>query len=217
VEYVCRPLELPPVVGATTGMWLGAAVAFLLTPLLRWMPVPGAWRADRARSAEAGGADPIAGNLWVVRRALADFSEAQFFGNEWASAAMILGAVVALAVSPSTLVYGTGLFVSVLTAQALTALTGVVVWRSRWRQLGFYPTFVPVVSVAPAAVLMFGGTAASIVLGSLSGALIAPPLGAAIAHRLPPSFHPFVGYVASMSISTAAIVSALDLLPGISS
>ena len=92
------------------------------------------------------------------RRALADFSEAQFFGNEWASAAMILGAVVAHLVSPAALVYGTGLFLAVLAAQAVTALTGVLIWRRRWRALGFYPTFVPVVSVAPATVLAYGGT-----------------------------------------------------------
>lgn len=217
VEYVCQPLGLPSVVGATTGMWVGASVAFLLSPLLPWMPVAGAWRTAGSRPVEVGGTDPATGRLWVVRRALADFSEAQFFGNEWASAAMILGALVAVTVSPSTLVYGTGLFASVLVAQALTALTGVIVWRGKWRSLGFYPTFVPVVSVAPASVLVFGGTAVSVVLGALAGALLAPPLGAAIAHRLPRSFHPFVGYVASMSISTAAIVPLLDLLPGTSS
>lgn len=217
VEYVCQPLDLPGVVGATTGMWVGAAAAFVLTPLLPWMPPPGAWRADRVRPAENGGEDPTASRLWVVRRALADFSEAQFFGNEWASAAMILGAVVAFAVSPSTLVYGTGLFAAVLAAQTLTALTGVVAWRGRWRRHGFYPTFVPVVSVAPATVLMYDGTVAAVVLGALAGALVAPPLGAALAHRLPTSFHPFVGYVASMSLSTAAIVSALALVPGMSS
>lgn len=217
VEHVCGPLELPPVVGATTGMWVAAAIAFLLAPLLPWMPAAGAWRAGRARSPQTGAADPTQGRLWAVRRALADLSEAQFFGNEWASAAMILGAVVAVAVSPSSLVYETGLFAWVLVAQALTALTGVVVWRERWRQHGFYPTFVPVVSVAPATVLALGGTVPAVVLGALAGALVGPPLGAAIAHRLPSSFHPFVGYVAAMSFSTAAIVPVLDLLLGGSS
>jgi MFS transporter, ENTS family, enterobactin (siderophore) exporter len=44
VEYVCRPLDLPPVVGATTGMWLGAAVAFWICGRFGWMPPAGAWR-----------------------------------------------------------------------------------------------------------------------------------------------------------------------------
>ncbi|MEU4287358.1 hypothetical protein AB0E63_03980 [Kribbella sp. NPDC026596] len=211
VEYVCKPLDLPLVVGATTGMWVGALVAFSLVRFLPWMPAPGAWR-------KAGDSRPVSNSwLWVPRRALADFSEAQFFGNEWASGAMILGAVVAYAISPSTLVYGTGLFLAVLASQAATALVGVLVWRRRWHALGFYPTFVPVVSVAPATVLAYGGTIPAVLGGALAGALIAPPIAAAISRRLPASFHPFIGNVASMSICTAIIVPALGLVPGVAS
>ncbi|MGY4769596.1 hypothetical protein ACXC9Q_21980 [Kribbella sp. CWNU-51] len=213
VDLVCKPLELPLVVGATSGMWIGALVAFSLVRFLPWMPAPGAWRA-----AKAADPDPrTASWLWVPRRALADFTEAQFFGNEWASAAMLLGAVVAYAISPSALVYGSGLFLAVLAAQAVTALTGVLIWRSRWHAHGFYPTFVPVVSVAPATVLAFGATVPAVLLGALVGALIAPPVAAAISRRLPASFHPFIGNVASMSVCTAVIVPVLGLIPGVAS
>ncbi|MFG1820345.1 hypothetical protein ACGFIF_41765 [Kribbella sp. NPDC049174] len=213
VEYVCAPLDLPPVVGATTGMWLDAIVAFWLCRRLSWIPAPGAWRTDPP--GEAGSSRRSL--LWVPRRALADFSEAQFFGNEWASAALILGAVVAHLISPSSLSYGSGLFTAVLAAQVLTALAGVVIWRKKWQTHGFYPTFVPVVSVAPATVLAFDGTVQSIVAGALAGALIAPPVAAAISARLPRTFHPFVGNVASMGICTALIVSLLRLVPGFAS
>ncbi|WP_329478600.1 hypothetical protein OG555_39290 [Kribbella sp. NBC_01484] len=213
VDLVCKPLELPLVVGATSGMWIGALVAFSLVRFLPWMPAPGAWRA-----AKADDPDPrTASWLWVLRRALADFTEAQFFGNEWASAAMLVGAVVAYAISPSALVYGSGLFLAVLAAQAVTALTGVLIWRRRWHAHGFYPTFVPVVSVAPATVLAFGGTVPAVLLGALVGALIAPPVAAAISRRLPASFHPFIGNVASMSVCTAVIVPVLGLIPGVAS
>jgi hypothetical protein len=213
VEFVCKPLDLPLVVGATSGMWIGALVAFSLVRFLPWMPAPGAWR-----TAKPGGPDPRAASwLWVPRRALADFSEAQFFGNEWASAAMILGAVVAYAISPSALVYGSGLFLAVLASQAATALAGVVIWRRRWHAHGFYPTFVPVVSVAPATVLAFGGTVPAVLAGALAGALIAPPVAAAISRRLPAFFHPFIGNVASMSVCTAVIVPVLGLVPGVAS
>jgi MFS transporter, ENTS family, enterobactin (siderophore) exporter len=73
---------------------------------------------------------------------------------------------------------------------------------------------VPVVSVAPAAVLAFNGSIESIFGGALLGAIIAPPLAAAIASRLPKDFHPFIGNVASMTISTAVTVPFLRLLPG---
>jgi hypothetical protein len=213
VEYICKPLNLPLVVGATTGMWLGALVAFSLVRFLPWMPAPGVWRAARAGDSDLG----TKSRLWVPRRVLADFSEAQFFGNEWASAAMILGAVVAYAISPSTMVYGSGLFLAVVASQVATALAGVLIWRRRWQALGFYPTFVPVVSVAPATVLAFGGTIQAVLAGALAGALIAPPVAAAISRRLPATFHPFIGNVASMSICPAVIVPALGLVPGVAS
>lgn len=212
VEYVCGPLNLPPVVGATTGMWLGAAMAFWICGRLRWMPSAGAWRASQPAAA-----GPENSLLWIPRRALADFSEAQFFGNEWASATLLAGAVVAHLISSSSTAYGSGLFTAVLASQVITAFAGVLIWRKRWRQHGFYPTFVPVVSVAPATVLAFGGSLQSILAGALAGALIAPPVAAAISSRLPKTFHPFVGNVASMSLCTALIVPALRLVPGFTS
>ena len=49
----------------------------------------------RTGGAGARSAAADSGPLWVLRRALADLSEAQFFGNEWASAALLVGAFVA--------------------------------------------------------------------------------------------------------------------------
>lgn len=213
VEHVCDPLDLPPVVGATTGMWLGAIVAFSLCGRLGWMPKPGAWRRQADPPPERHG-HPV---LWIPRRALADFSEAQFFGNEWASAALILGAVVAHLSHPAGSSYGSGLFPEMLAAQVLTALVGVTVWRKRWQARGFYPTFVPVVSVAPATVLVFDGTTQAVLAGALAGALIAPPVAAAIAARLPANFHPFIGNVVSMSVCTGLTVAVLRLIPGFAS
>jgi hypothetical protein len=217
VEYICRPLELPPVVGATTGMWVGAAVAFWSCGRLSWMPPAGSWRAGQQANQPRVVAGREDSPLWVPRRALADFSEAQFFGNEWASATLLAGAVVAHVISSSSTSYGSGLFWAVLASQVITAVAGVLIWRKRWQRHGFYPTFVPVVSVAPATVLAFGGTVQSILIGALAGALIAPPVAAAISARLPKSFHPFVGNVASMSLCTALVVPALRLVPGFTS
>jgi hypothetical protein len=217
VKYVCTPWDLPPVVGATGGMALAAAVTFSICPSLPWLPPPAAWRADRPTPAHPAADEPTRSASWIARRALADFSEAQFFGNEWASAAMLAGAVAAYAVTSSGVAYGSGHFVAVVTSQLLAAVAGVYVWRHRWRRCGFYPTFVPVVSVAPATVLALGGTAASVLLGGLAGALLAPPVAAGISARLPATFHPFVGNVISMSLCTALIVRLLTLAPGVSS
>ena len=214
VDRVCGPLDLPAVVGVTGGMGVGGLIAFAIARHLPWLPAAGAWRSTEA---PASPRVRVGSGPWILRRALADFSEAQFFGNEWASAAMILGALAAYVADDVGLFYGSGLFVALLAAQVLTALTGVVVWRRRWQELGFYPTFVPVVSVAPAAVLTFGASIPAVVLAALLGALVGPPVAAAISARLPGDVHPFVGNVLSMSLSTAAVVPVLHLVPGMAS
>src|SRR5581483_9928595 len=108
VKYVCGPADFPPVAGATGGMAVSAAVAFVLVRHLPWMPRPAEWRAGRHEAAEPAGARST---LWIVRRALADFSEAQFYGNEWASASMIVGAVAAYSLVTPGVAYGSGHFV----------------------------------------------------------------------------------------------------------
>jgi hypothetical protein len=196
-------------------MALAAAVAFLICSRLPWMPVPWAWRSAVPGAPTPGRQAALHGPGWVLRRSLADLSEAQFFGNEWASAALVLGALIAHATAPESLVYGSGLFVTVLIGQIVTAALGVTVWRRRWRAAGFYPTFVPVVSVVPAAVLTYDGALLATAVAALAGALIAPPTAAAISAHLPAGFHPFVGNVAAMSMCTALIVPPLALLPGV--
>lgn len=73
------------------------------------------------------------------------------------------------------------------------------------------------VSVAPASLLAFGGTTGSVIAGALTGALVGPPLAAAISSRLPADIHPFVGNVISMRVSTAMTMPLLHLVPGIAS
>lgn len=213
----------PPVAGAALlsvllsallwGPTLAAAVAFVICPRLPWMPEPWAWRAATPATPEP--AITAYGPVWVLRRALADLSEAQFFGNEWASGALLIGALVAHATAPDSLVYGSGLFLTVLAGQLLTALLGVLLWRRRWRAEGFYPTFVPAVSVVPAAVLACEGAPLPTLLAVVAGAVVGPPLAATISARLPAGFHPFLGNVAAMSIGTALIVPLLSHLPGV--
>ena len=90
------------------------------------------------------------------------------------------GVLLATALNALSPAYGSGLLAEILTAQALAAAIGVVVWRRQWIAKGWYPTYIPVVSVAPAAVLAYGGTATAIVGGALLGALLGPPLAAAL-------------------------------------
>lgn len=110
--------------------------------------------------------------------------------------------------------YGSELLSAVLISQVLTATLAVLLYRRQHQLAGWYPTFVPIVSVAPAVVLTYGPTTQAVVCGAVLGAICGPPLAAATSRRLPPVIHPFVGNVFSMSICTTGIVLGLGLLPG---
>jgi ENTS family enterobactin (siderophore) exporter len=212
-DVICPRVSVPPVVGITGGMAVGALIAFTVCRHLPWLPPPLHLR--RAVAAPAPAPAEKRGPTWLLRRGLADFSEAQFFGSEWASFGLILGVVVGYLLNPALPAYGSGLLPQILAAQALTAIIAVLLWRGQWARRPFYPTFVPVVSIAPACVLAYGGSATSIIAGAVLGAVLSPPLAAAISTRLPSDFHPFIGNVAAMAIATSLIVPLLQLLPGI--
>lgn len=209
-HLICRPLGLPLVVGATGGMAVGALLSFTVCRILPLLP------SNPARSEEKEAVEtppPDRSSLgWALRRMLADFSEAQFFGNEWASIGLILGALLAYFITPGVPVYGSKLLLMLLAAQGVTALIGMALWHRKWIQNGLYPTFVPIVSVTPAAVLAFDGSMMPVLGSAILGAIVGPPLAAAISARLPEGFHPFIGNVASMAISTAVVISMMRLL-----
>jgi hypothetical protein len=193
------------------GMALGSVVAFLLC---RALPILVSRRPESTISSPPPTAVniPDYGIRWTFRRVLADFSEAPFFGNEWASLGLIVGVFLAYALNPLSPAYGSGWLPQLVAGQALTSLLGILLWRRQWQKRGWYPTYVPLVSVVPAAVLVHGGSPLVIASSALLGALLAPPLACAIAGRLPQYMHPYIGNVMSMAISTALIVPLIGAL-----
>ncbi len=209
VNFVCNPLNLPAVIGNVLGMAIGSVIAFTLCQ--RW---PLLVKADPPVAAAPAPA-PKAGNhglTWGMRRVLADFSEAPFFGNEWASLGLLLGVLLAYGLNPDGPVYGSDLLLPILAAQALASAIGVIVWRRQWMARGWYPTYIPIVSVAPAAVLVHGGGTLVVLASALLGALVAPPLAVALSRRIPGHMHPYIGNVLSMALSTALIVPLIGWL-----
>ena len=213
VNYLCNPLGLPVVIGNVSGMAVASVLAFLLCRYL-----PSLVKSDPSTNPCDPAPEPTAtktpdyGVIWSMRRVLADFSEAPFFGNEWASLGLILGALLAFTLNPLSPVYGSQLLPQLIGAQALTSALGVLIWRRHWISYGWYPTYVPLVSVVPAALLTYGGSWQVIVMSALLGALIAPPLAWAIAKRLPADMHGFIGNVLSMAISTLLIIPFIGFL-----
>ncbi len=212
VNYLCNPLGLPAVIGNVLGMAVASVVAFLLC---RYRP--GLMKSEQSVIPPAKSPAPVTkapdyGVVWSLRRVLADFSEAPFFGNELASLGLLLGVLLAYAMNPISPAYGSGLLLHIIAAQALSSAIGVLVWRRQWMLRGWYPTYVPLVSVVPAAILTHGGSGLVIGSSALLGALIAPPLACAIAKRLPADMHTYIGNVLSMAISTLLIVPLIGVL-----
>jgi hypothetical protein len=207
VNYVCVPQGLPVVIGNVSGMAVASVLAFLIC---RYVPslvkTDPAVKAARPEPPLAVGKAPDYGVVWSLRRVLADFSEAPFYGNEWASLGLILGALLAFTLNPMSPAYGSGLLPQLIAAQALTSALGVVIWRRQWIRRGWYPTYIPLVSVVPAAVLTYGGSWSVIISSALLGALLAPPLACAIGKRLPADMHGFIANVISMAMSTVLII-----------
>lgn len=214
VNYLCNPLGLPVVIGNVSGMAIASVFAFLLC---RYLPslVKTAPSALAEKPCEANPGitrTPDYGVIWTLRRILADFSEAPFFGNELASLGLILGALLAYSLNPLSPVYGSGLLLPLIGAQALTSALGIMIWRRQWKLRGWYPTYIPLVSVVPAALLTYGSSWQVIAASALLGALLAPPLACAISRRLPVDLHAYIGNVLSMAISTLLIIPLIGWL-----
>jgi hypothetical protein len=213
VNYVCNPLGLPVVIGNVSGMAVASVFAFVLCCYL-----PSLVKSEPSEKPSDPPSAPAItkatdyGLVWSLRRVLADFSEAPFFGNELASLGLLLGALLAYLWNPMSPVYGSGLLPQLIGAQALTSALGVVIWRRQWMLRGWFPTYVPLVSVVPAAVLTYGGSWQVILSSALLGALIAPPLACAIAQRVPAYMHAYIGNVLSMAISTLLIIPIIGFL-----
>ncbi|MNH02582.1 hypothetical protein D3C79_618260 [compost metagenome] len=211
VNYLCYPLKLPVVVGNVGGMAVASVLAFIL---IRRFPLLVRSAVSEHTPQALGQIQTDYGITWTLRRVLADFSEAPFFGNELASLGLLLGVLLAYILSPTGPAYGSQLVVEIMTGQALASFVGVLIWRRQWMRQGWYPTYIPIVSVVPAAVLTFGGNWQVIGLSAVLGALVAPPLAASISQRLPSHMHGFIGNVLSMAISTLLVLPFISLVAG---
>ncbi|MGW1739060.1 hypothetical protein ACWCPQ_09640 [Nocardia sp. NPDC001965] len=211
--YICAPLGIPPVAGFTAAMSVTAYAAFALCRRLPWLDAQsGSYSNPTAPDATGSPPGPPRPQsaTWILRRVLADFTEAPFFGNEWAGAGLIAGGILAyLAIQPSEGL--PGLFPQILGAQLVAGTLSVIIWRHQWRVHGWYPSFVPIVSVAPAAVIAFAATPVPTGIAVLLGVLAGPPLAFRLGELVPRHVHRFVGCVGSMAICTAAIVPAVGL------
>nr|WP_300310163.1 hypothetical protein [Halomonas sp.] len=209
INYLCIPMGWPAVIGGVSAMALGSVAAFYLYRVFRgaiavWVRLP--VKPQEMLVEQGTRREARFGAGWTVRRILADFSESQFYGNEWAGIGLIAGVLLAVVLNPLGPAYGSLLLPQILVGQVMTSAIGIILWRRKWMEKGWYPTYVPVVSVVPACVVGLGSAPEVIILSAFAGALIGPPLASWISGQLPDDFHPYIGNMLSMALSTLAII-----------
>ena len=142
-----------------------------------------------------------------------NFTEAQFYGNEVASAFLLAGAVIGAIVCGNHGAYGSGAVPAIILSQFVGAATGVFLYAGKFDNGGWYATYVPVVSVGPACVLMYGANIPVAVFAGVLGGIIGGPIAQFFSEKLPEGVHGTVANVTSMTISTITVSVVISALP----
>src|SRR5699024_11661890 len=92
---------------------------------------------------------------WIIRRTLADFTDPLFYGNEIATIFLILGAMIDWFINSKHGFLGSQIFPAILFSQLLCGGLAVYLYGKKHLENGWYPTFIPLVSIAPFCVIIF--------------------------------------------------------------
>jgi hypothetical protein len=150
---------------------------------------------------------------WLMRRTIADLAEPLFYGNDLAAAFLLVGVILEWILNPAHATSGAKVLPAILLSQLMSGSIGVFLYTNKYKEKGWYATYVPVVCVAPACVLMFGATLPVIVFSSVLSAIISAPFADYISSRLPPYIHGTVGNVTSMALCTALVAGVMYCTP----
>lgn len=200
-------LGVPGVVANVSAMAISGIVICYIVKILPFVkPVP------IKKYKEEGSAKPedVYSAGWAVRRALAEFTEPHFYGNEIASIFLFIGLAIDCLLNVEMVVNGGGTVIgAVLLSQFVGAGIGIFLYAEKFENGGWYATYVPVVSVGPACVLMFGGTIPVALLSGVLGGIMGAPVADFFAGKLPDGVHGTNANVTSMALCT--IITAIVL------
>ena len=151
--------------------------------------------------------------LWLIRRTLADFTDPLFYGNEIASLFLIIGAIIDWFLNSKHGFLGSQVLPAILFSQLISGGIGVYLYGRKHLENGWYPTYVPVVSIAPFCVLTFGTTLPVILFSSIFGGIIGAPFAELLNRNLPEHLHGVIPNVLAMGITTMFTISVMNYLP----
>lgn len=206
--YIVTPLGVPGVVANVSTMAVVGVVVCYICKILPWVTKK---EVVSYRKTPAPAEDVYTAK-WFVRRCLAEFTEAQFYGNEVSAVFLLVGAVIDWCVSMDLTVYGGRVLPAVLLSQFVGAAVGVFLYASKFENGGWYATYVPVVSVGPACVLMFGGTIPVALFSGALGGILGAPVADFFATKLPEGVHVTNANVTSMALCTIIVSMVMKFL-----
>lgn len=202
------PWGLPGVVGNVLTMAVTGMVVCMVCKVAPWVkkvPVKPHKRAGRQEN--------VYGTGWFVRRVFAEFTEAPFYGNEVASCFVLAGALIDFFICSAHGANGGGVVPAIILSQFVGAAAGIFLYAQKFDNGGWYATYVPVVSVGPACVLMFGGTIPVAVFAGVLGGILGGPVAEFFAGKLPEGVHVTVANVTSMALCTTVTAAVMQVLP----
>lgn len=216
IKYFCVPTGMPVAVG-NVGIMVIASILFHETfKYVPWMKkvAPPAMPHDKVETTpEPAQPQPENENILFVRRVFADLSEANFYGSDIASFIMVLGLIIHFILNPMNPAYGSGWLGAILASQLVASGIGLYLYWPRFKELGWIATFVPVVTLGPAAVLMYGPHLYVILVAGIFGGFFGAPIAGLISSKLPSHMHGYTGAVSSMLILTLIFIAVMQVMP----
>ena len=208
-------LEVPGVVGSVFTMAVTEIIALEVCRALPWMKKnePKTILANAPSISSVERLSRMSKPSWFIRRVFADFSEAQFYGNEIAGLMVIIGVCLDWVLNAGHPAYGSGAVPAIILSQFAGSATGVFLYFNKFVENGGYATFIPVVSVGPACVLSLGATIPVALTAGILGGITGGPVADYLVKKLPQGLHPAIGNVTSMGICTMVVYSVMKVLP----
>ncbi len=208
-------IEMPVTVSNYIALALSITIALQVCKLLPWMkgkPFPIIEENIRVLNDEEK-YRLLKSPLFLIRRTLADFTDCLFYGNEWATIFLIFGAIVDWIINCRHGMCGTQVFPAILLVQLVSGGLGVFLYGYKHIELGWYPTYVPVVSIGPFCVLTFGTALHTVLFAAVLGGLIGAPFAGLLNRNLPKHLHGVIPNVLAMAITTMTVITVMKALP----
>ena len=150
---------------------------------------------------------------WLMRRTITDLTEPLFYGNDVAAIFLLVGVCIEWILNPAHATGGAMMLPAIILSQFISGGVGVFLYANKYKELGWYATYVPVVCTAPACVLVFGPSLPVIIFASVTGAVIGAPLAEFVNQHKADYMHGTIGNVVSMGLSTLLVASVMHCMP----